>query len=224
LGSYFANSNPDTRTPFEDVAGILRLSHKYDIQNFRRQAIQELKKLFPCTLLDYDSIYPSNDRPASTTVVESIILARECNALELLPCALYFACQLHTKAMIKSFASLPRYELENCILARDRLLVALETQTFSFIFNPKLSENCQSQTECERASSRRLRKVISARSHTSPTSFIKCTAWDSVNHFFCSSCDADFRLSHEVAREKAWNELPGYFGLGTWDELQAAQG
>jgi hypothetical protein len=198
---------------------------KYDIQNFRRQAIQELKKLFPCTLLDYDAlIYRSDTQPNSTPIVESIILARECNALELLPCALYFACQFRTSNMINSFASLPRYEQENCILARDRLLVALETQTFSFIFNLKLSENCQSQTECERASSRCLRKLISTRSHTSPAGFTKCTAWESVNHSFCGSCASDFRLSHEVAREKVWNELPGYFGLGTWEELRAAQG
>jgi hypothetical protein len=82
--------------------------------------------------------------------------------------------------MIHSFASLPRYELENCILARDRLLVAIETQTFSFIFNPKLSENCQSQTECERAGSRHLRKFISMQSHTRLASVTKWTAWDLV--------------------------------------------
>ena len=221
--SYFANSNPDTRTPFQDVAGILRSSHKYDIQNFRRQAIQELKKIFPCTLLDYDAIYCGNDRPTAPTLMGSISLARSCNALELLPSAYYFICEFSISDTLKSFAPLVRHDLEICMLARDRLQSAQETQSYPWIFNPKPSEGCQSKKACELVGFQHLKRLISMRHHTKCHPLQKFLSRDRIKEVYCSSCAADIRSSTELGREKVWNELPGYFGLGTWEELRIAQ-
>src|ERR1700685_1496895 len=83
ISSYFAGSSADHPTPFDDIAGVLRLSSKYDIPTFRQKSIQELKKLFPCTLPDLDSVYPLTPRPKAYILMISLLLARECNVLEL---------------------------------------------------------------------------------------------------------------------------------------------
>jgi len=40
---------------------------------------------------------------------------------------------------------------------------------------------------------------------------------------FCRPCADDKLSAHKLAREKVWNELPSYFGLGTWEELWDSQ-
>jgi len=44
-----------------------------------------------------------------------------------------------------------------------------------------------------------------------------------VETVLCHPC-AEGKLSgYRAAREKVWNDLPSYFGLGTWEELRSAQ-
>ena len=38
--------------------------------------------------------------------------------------------------------------------------------------------------------------------------------------FLCPSCTSSYKDAYKSARKKVWNELPGYFGLGTWEEIR----
>ena len=44
--------------------------------------------------------------------------------------------------------------------------------------------------------------------------------WDAAFGSLCIRCIEDKTATYTRTRETVWNELPGYFGLGTWDELR----
>ena len=79
--SHFSSSKADPSIPFDAIAGILRLSNKYNIPPIRRRSIQELKRHLPRTLLDFDTVR------CTSVLIKAIILTRECNTLDILLCA-----------------------------------------------------------------------------------------------------------------------------------------
>jgi hypothetical protein len=214
----------DEPIPFDDVTAILRLSNKYDIQPFRQKSIQELKKVFPCTLLDYDSVYPIGKMPTLSCgqIVRSILLARVCNAPELLPCIFYFMCQLPTNFILQCHPIFPRMEMDICLVGREKLQEMREAVALSFLLDPKSSQHCSNPTLCEQQCLLILSDLISNRLHAG-THALETISLTVMEKMFCGPCAEDKLSAHRAAREKLWNDLPSYFGLGTWEELRSAQ-
>jgi hypothetical protein len=214
----------DEPIPFDAVIAILRLSNKYDIHPFRQKSIQELKKVFPCTLHDYDSIYP-NDTYTTLSwshIVKSIYLARACNTLELLPFIFYILGQVSMNVLFRSHAILPRTEMEICLLGREKLQEMRETVAFSYLIDPKSSQHCLNPTICEQQRLLSLNALISERFHAGTRALMKADL-ETLEMIFCRPCAEEKLSIHLAAREKLWNDLPSYFGLGTWEELRSAQ-
>jgi hypothetical protein len=214
----------DEPIPFDAVIAILRLSNKYDIQPFRQKSIQELKKVFPCTLHDYDSIYPSGTFTTLSggKAAQSIPLARACNTLELLPFIFYILSQIPMKVLFQCHPILPRTEMEICLLGREKLQEMRETVALSFIIDPKSSQHCLNPTICEQQRLLILNKLISKRLHAGVPALRKADL-EKLERIFCRPCAEEKLSVHRAAREKLWNDLPSYFGLGTWEELRSAQ-
>ncbi|KIM83485.1 hypothetical protein PILCRDRAFT_425712, partial [Piloderma croceum F 1598] len=220
---YFAGSSVDERIPFNNVTAILRLSNKYDIQPFRQKSIQELKKVFPCTLHDYDAIYPLGTTITLTChdIIQSILLARACTTLELLPCIYYLMSRFSMKTLLRCHTLLPRDEMEICLLGREKLQEIRETVALSFLLDPKPSQHCSNPTLCERRCLTTLNRTISNTLHLGI--YALTTDPELAEILLCGPCAEEKLSAHRAARENLWNELPNYFGLGTWEELRSAQ-
>jgi len=157
--------------------------------------------------------------------VQAIILGRECNAPEILPVAFYLFCHIPTRQKLDaSFtADLPRHEIDLCIIACDKLAEVFETETFSHVYNFTISQDCQTKNRCEQVGLRILRNAISQRLHVQcPT--LEAFGWDDFKPQYCNPCIAAIKSAFVLRRQKVWNDLPSYFGLGTWEELRNAQG
>ncbi|KAK7012786.1 hypothetical protein R3P38DRAFT_3585217 [Favolaschia claudopus] len=86
---------PPAETRIGDTLGILRLAHKYDVPYLRRRALQHLDCIYPTDLLGYDSkVEPTLDRdvPLADRLL-SVGIAKEVDALWLLPAAYYDMCR-----------------------------------------------------------------------------------------------------------------------------------
>ena len=218
---YFSGTQADPPIPFDAIAGILRLSNKYDIPPIRRRCIHELRRHFPCTLAAFDATI-LNAPPLSTLMpTKAIILARECNALDILPCAFYLLCQAETEAFLDILTLLPQQEIRTCLLGRERLRVVLETATLSFALNPNPSPTCTDRAGCRPNGLEFLSAAISQRIHAGFYALEKNNVDKMLNDHLCYICTEDRIFAHIRGREKVWNELPGYFGLGTWEALRA---
>jgi len=183
-----------------------------------------LKKVFPCTLLDYDSIYPNATTTtlSCTKVIQSILLARAYNTLELLPCIFYFAVKFQSNILFRFSAFLSKKDMEICLLGREKLQEMRETVGFSYLLGPKPSQHCLNPTLCERQRQLFLTEIISERYHAG-THALETISLTVMEKIFCRPCAEDKLFIHWAAREKLWNDLPSYFGLGTWEELRSAQ-
>ena len=156
-------------------------------------------------------------------LIKAITLARECNTLDILPCAFYLLCQLETEAFLDLLTLLPPQEMRNCFLGRERLGAIQETATCSFALNPKPSPNCTDRDGCGHTGLVFLSTTISKRRHAGFCALEKVDVGKTLKDHFCRTCINDKKSAHKLGREKVWNELPGLLGLGTWEELREAQ-
>ncbi|KAJ6478168.1 hypothetical protein C8R47DRAFT_1219705 [Mycena vitilis] len=84
---------PPNKTDLATIIGILRLSHKYDVQYLRRRALQHLDTGYPTSLAVYEvsgaETFSSNGLDDSLRTIQC---ASEVGAMWILPTAFYFLC------------------------------------------------------------------------------------------------------------------------------------
>jgi hypothetical protein len=211
---------------FERVASILRLSTKYEMATFREQCILELKGLYPSSLEEFDVVYGSCGAPwtfetkdcQAATLFKAIQLAREMNVLEILPCAFYFCTQLSTSVILTAPS-----DSTACLIGRDTLQKMQDEQTYSFVHHFTASDGCRSG--CTRQMDQLVAPFYTAKNKwTTLNPFTLELADFSMYHgSVCDNCFKAMKEGQTSARRKVWATLPGIFGLGTWEELRAAQ-
>ncbi|KAJ7733621.1 hypothetical protein B0H16DRAFT_1249158, partial [Mycena metata] len=84
---------PLPATPsFPIVAGVLRMSPKYEVDVLRRRALLHLSSQHPTTLDDWDALGQKYKGAYDEFLLELILLARQTSALWILPVAFYTTC------------------------------------------------------------------------------------------------------------------------------------
>jgi hypothetical protein len=84
------------------------------------------------------------------------------------------------------------------------------------------SQHCLNRASCQQMGLLILDAAISTNRLPYLDVLSKAT-WDAAFSSHCIRCIEDKTATYTRTRETVWNELPGYFGLGTWDELRNAQ-
>ncbi|KAJ7069646.1 hypothetical protein C8F01DRAFT_522040 [Mycena amicta] len=79
-----------TKNDFLIIAGILRIATKYEAKTLRQRALVPLAQAYPSTLPEWDDVFESHSLLWVLDAVTTVNLARELNALSLLPSALAF--------------------------------------------------------------------------------------------------------------------------------------
>src|SRR5882762_2077430 len=83
-----------SKTPYDILCSLLRMSTKYMINSIRQDVIVHLKDIFPSSLAamhqKYRDIHSSGPHPHDC--IRAVIMAKECNVRAILPAAYYFCC------------------------------------------------------------------------------------------------------------------------------------
>ena len=210
------------------VAGILRLSTKYDVKYLRRQSMQHLLSVYTATLDGWDQRNTDLIPAFSGRPLAVYCLAREVDIPIILPAALYGCATSAFEILLDgvtlrddSHIELNWRDKRTCIVARSRLSDVLLGRIFKFLLDHR-PPGCSTAANCTAGRMKHLRK-LQAKSLTMagprPLSkrFLKGFEDD-----VCDCCYAASQASFVAARRALWDDLPSIFGLPSWQELRAA--
>lgn len=87
------------------IAGVLRLSTKYDVDYLRHRAIRHLDSLYPLTLEAFDKRQDTRTTPwKDNTAFFVSLLAREMDLIWILPSVLYCVCSCPVQDIVNGFS------------------------------------------------------------------------------------------------------------------------
>ncbi|KAK6991779.1 BTB domain-containing protein [Favolaschia claudopus] len=189
------------------VIGVLRLSHKYDVQYLFRRALSHLESIYPTNLQKFMDIYngeaPSHVRSSmiATVHMDTLRAASEVGATWLLPTVYYH---------IAGASSLIR--------SGEGPFVRATAESHSFLRLLPVPA-CRTPANCRAAVSAAY-SMLDEWSHDQadydPLSFwvFYCT------YPPCSDCEKMAQSSFSAVQASFWDRLPSIFGLAEWEELK----
>ena len=232
---------PNQRVPFAMVAALIRLGHKYAIDDLVSSALARLTRCFPT---DFDAYCASITAGGSRTLacspkdaIAAVNLARLLGdeACTILPSALYTCCQLDADTLTRGVVredgeieALSDADVELCIDARARLAaLTLATAMRRCQLKPEAPNDLGGKKEDEppcmqafcspylaAAANRVLNRTLGL-----PT---LCGALDSMEAFIadsvrggllCRACAERVRAKDRRERIQVWKNLPVVLGL-----------
>ncbi|KAJ6548105.1 hypothetical protein DFH09DRAFT_989147 [Mycena vulgaris] len=223
-----------SKTNLDTVISILHLSNKYAVDYLRRRALVHFSSRHPTTLSDYDdssSESTSMTEPDEVSYETAIILiAREVDALWILPVALYYLAETKPAA-IDLILDCVTYKTHPAKLSgEDQLLFmkislrirCLAQDLVRFLYSPHIIPGCEGGHKCIAA---RLSGVEEAHDAIAdegddPLGLKDSGLWKTLKSSCCRVCYRAFKRTHQEARQEFWNQLPGLCGLPPWEELE----
>ncbi|KAJ7048647.1 hypothetical protein C8F01DRAFT_1070369 [Mycena amicta] len=209
---------PPSKTTLPTIAGILRLSHKYDVQYLRRRALQHLDTGYPTSLAVYEvsgaETFSSDGLDDSLLTIR---VASEVGATWVLPTAFYFLCYSDMREILNS----PQWPLLSAV-DRETTIVSYTKQRLAcppvlpFLRIPFV-EGCTSLKDCDEYRVQNLENVHNWNISDPLGSY---RDWSPFENLICAYCLKMAEMYHRQARKKLWDGLPEIYGLPAWDELE----
>ncbi|KAJ7241866.1 hypothetical protein C8J57DRAFT_1368781 [Mycena rebaudengoi] len=199
---------------FETVAGVLRLSQKYQVEHLRKRALLHLSERYPTSLADWDT-----DSKWTHLHVEAVNLAREVSALWILPLALYRCCDhLGISALLSGDTRLDERDYRRCVEATLQLHTTHTSFMLDFLLNPASIPGCLSAAHCVPLRMHYRRTYDRLRHARLPLNVMRTSGWE----FFqvCAPCLAHMKERHAAAMEECWADLPAIFDVLDWESLE----
>ena len=154
-------------------------------------------------------------------------LARELDIPILLPAAMY-SCAASPVELVQDGITLrdgSKIELDwrdklTCAVARTRLSDAILRRIFKFLLDHH-PPGCSNLANCAIGRLKHLRNLQARTLNKGPRPLVKkfLTGFEKD---VCNCCYTTSRASFVAARQALWDDLPGIFGLPSWQELRAA--
>ncbi|KAF7305269.1 BTB domain-containing protein [Mycena chlorophos] len=215
---------------FAVVAGVLRLSHKYEVASLLRRAIVHISTLFPTTLAGWQ-IRDTNSaawEPLATSK-DVIVLARQLSMDWLLPFAFYEAYRVADEMGMLEDEEIARDDLYRWIIGC-RILPDEVSKMLSFLWDPIAgcsfdvnnpdSVRCARRRQAARRAAERGRTFSTTESLRGPLEIWRNNDWSVVAEKVCPSCLTEMKARHATAQQEFWSRLPAIFRLPSWDELE----
>lgn len=210
-------------TKCRTIAGVLRLSTKYDVPDLRRRALNHLASVFPTTLAAWDNrsstrTFPEIDGESKDHLL-LLELITEVNALWLLPAALY-DCGYPSSDITASrnITADVSYRLTHAypriVNAGTRLILNVFTKSEPF---------CESVAECGQTRLGHLSYNLIAPAHMPE---LCLSTWEELDYsdlpmnVLCLTCLASCKATLDAERKKVWEKLPRMYDLPLWAELE----
>ncbi|KAJ7061820.1 hypothetical protein C8F01DRAFT_1138437 [Mycena amicta] len=216
------------QNPFDVLAAILRMTHKYEVAPLRKHALAQLSTLFPTTLplaQSTHSVLQSTQEPL-LEMTQVIILARQLRLDWILPLAFYELCRTGEE----------RGVLDSELTTDDKYLWVIGCRTLGtnemrrmldYLWNPLVIEGCQSKSDSGCLRMRFLmRRIIEGVREFSAQGIPRFPLDDVFNldafteGKVCSTCHEYMKGAYATAVQAFWDRLPGLFDLPAWDELE----
>ncbi|KAF8143254.1 hypothetical protein K438DRAFT_1633956 [Mycena galopus ATCC 62051] len=218
------------KTDFATMAGIIRLSSKYQVESLRKRALVHLSSAFPSDPTEF-----SQSRSSWTVEgrewIRVILFARELSLDWILPLALYRASALCTSAEVINGIDVDDIHLEltstdklMCIEQSISLAKSASKSMIDFLWEPVIIPGCRGTNEEGRwrcTNSRFLsRKTVEGwrAGGTFPLALWMPDDWARLD--VCASCMSAMRTAHQEALDTFWGGLPQRFGFPGWSELE----
>ncbi|KAF7311243.1 BTB domain-containing protein [Mycena kentingensis (nom. inval.)] len=245
----FFHSYP-TPTTFSAIYGCLRLSHKYEVPNLTQRALVHLSSPFHTSLQQVESLRLCDgvsssaweedhyfSRPANWAWKEPAAaliciaqLARQVGALWVLPTVFYHLTvadvgrDLYLGVQHAGITASLSSADQDAIHAAGPALSSATLAIMAILTVKGATPGCTTPLECL---ARRLDLVAMRQAHFSQHIRDPLHVWVPNNFTFlggwlaCNVC-ADFLAPHvRAVKDELWEDLPGLYGLPSWDDLRA---
>ncbi|KAJ7232031.1 hypothetical protein B0H12DRAFT_1239748 [Mycena haematopus] len=239
--SSFFESYP-CKVSFEHTLSITRLSHKYAVDYLLRRALVHLSRDFPTTLSEYDTLVTAPEKTHFRDIMENddaispcvavVQLARQVNALWMLPMAFYMLASAH-KQIVQQILQCSTFRNHAARLGGDDVIIfltssllqaSLENEAVSFLHSVDNNANCTGGPKCNAARLSALTQVQNYIADTcAPDPLAVCIGariWDALSGGCCAKCYQCLKKAHDEARQPIWDKLPDICGLPPWPELE----
>ncbi|KAJ7762918.1 hypothetical protein B0H16DRAFT_1311311, partial [Mycena metata] len=207
------------------LTGVLRMSHKYEVDALRKRELTHISAFHPTSLAGYQ-VLPAkptgwlkeldgdfNEFPAM------VVLARQLSIDWILPIVFYRMCEssweedLMTKHDRRMAINACRYLEGSCV-----------SEMLAFLWPQGSVEGCIAKQDCDdsRLSSRRVAELWRQRKKDGrvrlPFEIWERDDWDRLD--VCEECMSRLKADHQAAMHSLWDRLPKIFGLPEWPELR----
>lgn len=200
------------------IAGILRISTKYNMVVLRNKCIAIIQDKFPSTLQGCDDVLARGIQYIPSEIVRIIPLARDTNVPMVLPWAFYLCAHINVDDILAN-PVLSWRDKALCLAGKERLWDLQKRQTHSFLLDFKQSPQCTSG--CQGRVLRTLKLDDIERLRANPHPLEEYTDWKSMS--LCNKCQTLTETQHKNGREKVWQALPTLFHLHSWDDIRKEQ-
>ncbi|PIL26466.1 hypothetical protein GSI_12224 [Ganoderma sinense ZZ0214-1] len=209
---------------FHQIAAVIRLAHKYHVQDVLEQAIASLKERFTDSFDAWEArTGPATIKVRSRQAIGVINLARLVDRPSLLPLAFYKCATLGSAVLdgykrednLKSIEHLSREDEKRCIDGRVRLAEAALT-VLAEVFTARPCGGCKTHARC--------RTVLQAMrgdalAHEGALSASVLASWREVvsgwarERGLCGPCEKAALERDVRARRRVWDSLPKIFDI-----------
>ncbi|KAJ7061549.1 hypothetical protein C8F01DRAFT_1137737 [Mycena amicta] len=245
------------RTELKIITGCLKLGHKYQIDYIRRRALVHLASAFPTELAVLDKRHynstqlsesdkcswiegPTGLPPPLRDIFISIAIAREVDALWVLPAAFYhISCHLSkaedlTAALYESPMADPSVPTlspgdRQAFLRGHDVHYRAAINLAGFLSDPAISTRSSGCTGPMKCKAVRLsgihaaqRFVTGPHAHSAPLHMMVVTGDNSLKEV-CKKCLSQLQQGFQDRRQAYWEKLPDSYGLPEWTELKKMQ-
>ncbi|KAK7064946.1 BTB domain-containing protein [Favolaschia claudopus] len=208
-------------TTFAILTGVLRMSHKYDINHLRKRALVHISANFPITLEQFSVREKSGwymELTANDLAMLSV-LARELSFEWILPSAFYDMCAFGSKSTILRGPNSieDKIQLMSACRSFDRMAV---TDMLDFLWpDQDPVDGCISFKHCSKAKiqCRRMAETWRRTAQVGPLGIWEPSDFDGLH--VCDACLANSKAQYQTAQQAFWGTLPETFGLPNWIEV-----
>ncbi|KAJ7745188.1 hypothetical protein DFH07DRAFT_942882 [Mycena maculata] len=215
------------KTTFEILAGIIRLSTKYQVDVLRRRALSHFASIVSFTAAEYRSNSSESWDIPKQEWIRVVVLAREMSIDWILPIALYRVAGNCTPTELLDgidvnggvHAELAHQDKIACLEQSLVIRTTASAEILDFLWNPLSIPGCSDKAECTRRRIQARKLVEDARKNRIfPVKIWPTSNWAVFS--VCKSCMGVMKADHQQALETFWDGLPQRFGLPDWDALK----
>ncbi|KAJ6571179.1 hypothetical protein B0H19DRAFT_936860 [Mycena capillaripes] len=214
------------QTTFPIIAGVLRMSHKYEVDALRKRALIHLGSMHPTTFDEWETKSPHVSWHVSRSL-DIILLARRTSALWILPAAFYRACQFASVDEIingDEDSELHPADKVACVTGVRTLETTSVSDVLQFLYMPRQIFGCQSPAKCEEVRTAAHFDAEDWRAYEAEDTFLPFDIWGNVHDWSrlsscCATCVSSMRTTHWEAKLAVWDQLPQIFRLPNWKQL-----
>ncbi|KAI0365135.1 hypothetical protein BV20DRAFT_973566 [Pilatotrama ljubarskyi] len=226
--NYFYRRDEPIPVPFHILASLIRMSHKYGVQDLYNTALARLKKFYTSDFDAWDD-KKARRRYVTTTAADALTvleLARLTNTPSLLPTAYLICCSLDKARRVKKrtrherplLAELSPWDLKHVVTGKAKLAQRRAARLLGLL-RAAPCEGCSRPEKCAYAVQRTLQRIDLAELEQGMDDAL---AFDHLFGWFwtrgqverlCGRCMTASDEAHTKLRLETWYKLPEIFGI-----------